>query len=290
MHRQLGDLRSKTFPYATRYVDTPQGPVAFFDEGTGPAMIFVHGLGGDFTHFEFVAPAFASQYRVIGIDMPGCGLSCKPSARQSIRGYATTVLRVMDHLGLRCATLVGHSAGGQVVADAAVLAPSRVERLVLINAAGLRDYWVPLRLLARAILRPALLERVLEPAARPILSQVFHGRNVYTEKFIADSLNRPQQPLLGELAKVFHDLAPDLLSPSVVSNASRLTMPTLVIWGSKDRLVPLATVRRATAALPNARLEVIHHCGHMPIIEQPETTVALMRAFLAGERSERVAA
>lgn len=290
MHRHLGDRRSKTFPYVTRYAKTPHGPVAYFDEGTGPAIIFVHGLAGDFTHFEHTAPAFAKDHRVIGVDMPGCGISCKPDTKHSIRGYAATILDLMDQLGIARATLVGHSAGGQIVAEAAAMAPSRIDRLVMINAAGLRSYAPPLRWLARALFRPALLQRVLEPAARPILTQVFHGKNHYTEKFIVDSIERPQHPLLGEIAKVFHDLTPDLLSPSIVANARMLTMPSMLIWGSEDRLVPLAGVRRAAAALPDCRLEVISQCGHMPIIERPELTVALIRSFLSVPEVARAAA
>ena len=68
-------LRSKTFPYAVRWAPTSRGPVAYFDEGEGPALLFVHGLVGDFTHFEHVAPRFAGRFRVLGIDLHGCGLS-----------------------------------------------------------------------------------------------------------------------------------------------------------------------------------------------------------------------
>ena len=80
-----GNGRSQSFPYPTRFAHMTDGPVAYFDEGAGEALVFVHGLVGDFTHFEHVVPGFAASHRVAGIDLPGCGLSCKPLSKQHSR-------------------------------------------------------------------------------------------------------------------------------------------------------------------------------------------------------------
>jgi pimeloyl-ACP methyl ester carboxylesterase len=253
-------------------------------------MVFVHGLGGDFTHFEHVAKAFAHSHRIIGVDMPGCGLSSKPTEKHTIRSHAEALLSLLDTLQLKTAILVGHSAGGLVCAQAALIAPSRVEQLVLVNAAGLRSYAAPLRWLAPRVLSPAILNAILEPSAHLILTQVFHKKNRYTEKFEYDAINRPTQPALRFMAKVFHDLSTDLLQPTVMLGAPSLTMPVLVIWGDKDRLVPLRTVKRVASMFPNGRLEVIPNCGHMPIIEDPEHTIAILRDFLDATQASRRAA
>jgi pimeloyl-ACP methyl ester carboxylesterase len=282
--------RSRSFPYRTRHAQLDGGRVAYFDEGQGPALLFVHGLVGDFTHFEHVVPSFATGHRVIGVDLPGCGLSDKRrDVRHSVWTYARAIHELCERLGLERVTLVGHSAGGQVVAAAAELRPDLCERLVLVNSAGLRHYPLPMRWAARAVVRPWLLTRVLERAAMPILDQVFHERNAYTEKFIRDAMDRPPFPLLDEMSKVFTDLVPELMVGTVVDGARKLTMPTLVIWGDRDRLVPLPRVQRATRRLPHGRLEVIRDCGHMPMIEKPAIFIDLLSGFLASAARAKAA-
>ena len=278
----LDPLRSKTFPYPGRQALLPSARVSFFDAGRGPdAMVFIHGLGGDFSHFEHIAPAFAADHRIIGIDMPGCGASGPLSGRHSIERYADVVQELLTYLRVPRATLVGHSAGGQVVATVAARDTGIVNRLVLINTAGLRSYNRATRSFARALFRPTLLNAVLPPASTHILANVFHTRNRYTAKFVVDSTQRPHHPLLRNMARVFHDLMPDLLDATVVRHAPTLDLPVLLLWGGRDRLVPIESVEHAARLFPRARLEVRHDCGHMPIIEHPEWTVARIREFIA---------
>ena len=275
-----GNGRSQSFPYQTRFAHLPDGPVAYFDEGEGEALLFIHGLVGDFTHFEHVAPAFAKSHRVVGLDLPGCGISCKPLSRHTIEGYARTVLDLMAHLKLDRATLVGHSAGALVASAAAMLAPRKIDRLTLLGPAGLRRYSRPMRWLAQTIMRPRLLTASLERLAMPMLNQVFVTRNEYTEKFIADSLDRPVHPTLGEMAKVFHDLMPDLVSPVLLDRARELQIPILVVWGERDKLICENAVDEVASALPSTTFKKVTQCGHMPMIERPAEVIESLRDFL----------
>jgi pimeloyl-ACP methyl ester carboxylesterase len=283
---------SKPVPFETRFAHTRLGRVAYFDEGVGPPLVLVHGLVGTRGHFAHVAPAFVETHRVIGVDMPGCGGSDKPATRLSIQGYAETLLELLGALGIERATLAGHSAGGLVVATAALLAPHRVERLALINSAGMRSYPLASRLLGRALMRPWLVARLLGLSSNWILGQIFHQKkNQFVDQFVEESRSGGRDPavrrqILGEMGKVFHDLAPDLLTATVMLSAPKLDMPTLIIWGDRDRLVPLATVEGIAARFPDARLEVIRDCGHMPMIEEPQRTIDIMRAFV-GRESKR---
>ena len=290
MRTSKSNGRSQTFPFATQFADVSGGPVAYFDAGTGETLIFIHGLVGDFTHFEHVAPAFVDGFRVAGLDLPGCGISCKPSSRHSIEGHARTLLEWMTHVGIERATLVGHSAGGLVSAQAALFAPHRVERLVLVSSAGLRRYGPLTQWLARGLFRPRILAATLERLAMPMLDHVFLNRNEYTEKFVADSLDRPTHPTLGEMAKVFSDLTPDLLSPLVLDSARRFTMPVLVIWGDGDRLIPAESAAEVAREIPSAKLVMVPQCGHMPIIEKPGAVVGALRRFVGAGRAWKLAA
>jgi pimeloyl-ACP methyl ester carboxylesterase len=287
------DEAGSTFPYATRHLDTPYGRVAVMDEGgRGEVVILVHGLVGDFTHFEHVIPRLVPSARVIGIDMPGCGASDSPKrGPHSIDCYARTVLHVMSMLDIDRATLVGHSAGGQVCATAASMAPRRVARLVLLNPSGLRGYPRPIRLVTRLALHPRLVAALLGATAHRILDFIFHQKNEFTEHFARSQVGRePRKDLLHNMGRVFRDLVPELMSAAVVELADDLVMPVLVIWGDRDRLVPLAMVRDVVTKIRTARLEVIERCGHMPMIEYPEETARLILRFLNEHPARRATA
>jgi pimeloyl-ACP methyl ester carboxylesterase len=280
--------RSQSFPFPTRIQALRRGTVAYFDAGEGESVVFVHGLVGDFTHFEHVVKPLAGRFRLAGIDLPGCGLSYKPWARNTIDGYADTLLEWLDARGIRRATLVGHSAGGQVVAQVALRAPERVERLVLIGAAGMRRYPRGTAWLAETLLQPWILSRTLDRLAMPLLDHAFVARNVYTEKFVKDSLDRPIHPTIDEMAKVFHDLAKDLVAPTILENAHRFRMPVLVVWGEKDRLIPRESAAEVAAKLPRVIMKVIPGCGHLPMIECPDEVVRTLEAFFGSVAAPEV--
>ncbi len=215
-----------------------------------------------------------------GLDLPGFGLSGKPHRTYTINYLSNAILRLMDFLNIERATLTGHSLGGLVVADAALRAPQRAERLVLISSAGLFRMPLPIRLAARTILVPGLLAPALERGARRLLDLVFAEKNERTERFIEQSLTRPDQRFCPDLARVMSAAGRDLTSYHLLKEVERLKMPTLVIWGGRDRLLPFKPVPAWTQRLPDGELEVIERCGHMPIIEDPDRVVARMKAFL----------
>jgi pimeloyl-ACP methyl ester carboxylesterase len=273
--------RSEQFPYRERTFLFDGTPLVYFDAGAGPAVLFVHGLGANLTHFEYVAPPLAAAgYRVCGLDLPGFGLSGKPRRSYSIRWLAESVIALMDHLGISTVTLAGHSLGGLVCADVACHERERVERLVLISSAGLFRLPLPFQWVARTILRPGLVATALERNARRLLEKrVFEERNERVEKFIERSVTRPDPRFCPDLARVMWSLRRDLTRCHLLDDAHRLTMPTLVIYGACDKLLPTKAVPSWAARLPMGELEVIERCGHMPIIEKPEPVVAAMRSF-----------
>jgi pimeloyl-ACP methyl ester carboxylesterase len=283
MKKPLYPSRSEHFPYAERTFMYGDTPVMSFDAGSGPAIVLVHGLGANLTHFEHVAPPLVDAgFRVCGLDLPGFGLSGKPRRDYSIRWLSGAVTALMDELGIAAATLAGHSLGGLVVADAALHDPARVERLVLISSAGLFQMPLPFQWVARTIMRPGLVAAALERNARRLLEKrVFEERNEKVERFIEQSVTRPDARFVRDLARVMWSLRKDLTGYHLFDEVHRLTMPTLVIYGGRDKLLPTKSVPKWAKKLPAGELEVIERCGHMPIIEKPEQVVARMKAFLA---------
>jgi pimeloyl-ACP methyl ester carboxylesterase len=282
MRKQLFPSRSEHFPYREQTFHYGDTPVMYFDAGEGPAIVLVHGLGANLTHFEHVAPALvAAGHRVCGLDMPGFGLSGKPRRPYSVRWLAGSVTALMDHLGIATATMAGHSLGGLVVADAALHERQRVDRLVLISSAGLFQMPLPFQWVARTIMRPGLVAAALERNARRLLEKrVFEERNEKVERFIEQAVTRPDPRFVHDLARVMWSLRKDLTGYHLFDRVQQLTMPTLVMYGARDRLLPTKAVPRWAGKLPAGEMEVIERCGHMPIIEKPEQVVARMKQFL----------
>jgi pimeloyl-ACP methyl ester carboxylesterase len=291
MRKQLFPSRSEHFPYNEQTFNYDGTPVMYFDAGSGPAVVLVHGLGANLTHFEHVAPPLvAAGHRVCGLDMPGFGLSGKPRRHYSIRWLAGSVRALMDHLGIKTATMAGHSLGGLVSADLALHDPHRVERLILISSAGLFQMPLPFQWVARTIMRPGLVAAALERNARRLLEKrVFEERNEKVERFIEQSCTRPDPRFVHDLARVMWSLRKDLTSYHLFDQVERLTMPTLVMYGARDRLLPTKHVPRWAGKLPAGEMEVIERCGHMPIIEKPEQVVARMQKFLHRTRHHATA-
>jgi pimeloyl-ACP methyl ester carboxylesterase len=266
-------------------------PVMYFDEGTGPAILFVHGLGANLTHFEYLLPPLlAAGYRVCGLDMPGFGLSGKPHREYTVEYLSDAVLNLMDHLGIESATLCGHSLGGLVVGNTALRAPSRVDRLVLISSAGLVQMPLPVRLAGRTLMRPGLVAMLLERNALRLLDLVLAEKNDNTQRFIEQSVTRPDPRFCPDLARVMWSMRKDLVTKHLVDDAERIEVPTLVIWGGADRLLPLRPVPSWVEKLRAGELEVIEGCGHMPIIENPKAVLGRMLPFLRQSSARRAAA
>lgn len=253
---------------------------AFFDCGDGPALIFVHGLAGNLTHWVNVAPRFVDRFRVIGLDLVGNGESDKPHVRYSIAMFVEQVIGLMDRLGLEKATVVGHSLGGMVATRCATVHPERMDRIVLVNPAGLQPMPRPVRWAGHGVLREALLNRLLPRIWRGILANVFYDDNEYTQAFIDTVDQTMDDNDIYDIARLMDRLRPDLLDRNYADLLPALETPTHVIWGEKDRLVPARWLRRAARRLPNVTCEEIPHCGHMPIIERPERVIAFLNGAL----------
>src|SRR5262245_43508373 len=229
--KPLRPSRSETFPYEERVFVHEGVPIMYFDSGQKkrPTMLFVHGLGSNQTTFEYVAGMMEHRgYRVCGLDLPGFGLSGKPVRDYTISYFSAAVVKLMEHLELDPVVLMGHSLGGLVAADAAMRAPGRVESLVLLSPAGLFKMHWPARLVARMIMRTTLLAPLFERNAKRILEWVYGTRNERTERFIEQSLTRPDQRFCIDLARVMAATKKDLTSYHLFGHEERLAMPTLV--------------------------------------------------------------
>ncbi len=277
-----GSGRDRRFQLPQFFTSLNGNRTAFFDAGKGPALIFVHGLAGNVTHWVNVAPHFVDRFRVIGLDLIGGGETDKPDTPYSIDLMVAQVLALMDRLGLRKATLIGHSLGGMVATRFATLHPERLDRIVLVNPAGLQPMPLPVRVAGHRLLRAGLLSRLLPRVWRTILANVFYNDNEYTQSFIHTVDTTMVNEDIHDIARLMDRLRFDLLDHNYAPLLPKLQTPTYVIWGEKDRLVPARWLRRASKRLPNVTCEEIPRCGHMPIIERPARVIAFLNSALSG--------
>jgi pimeloyl-ACP methyl ester carboxylesterase len=255
------------------------------EQGQGPPLLLLHGLGASTFTWRHIVPALARSNRVIALDLKGFGRSDKPfDERYSAADQAALVAAFIRQRGLKGVTLVGHSFGGTVVLQTALdLDGEQVARLVVIDAPALEQDFGDGAELLRASGLPQVAMTVTPPEAmaRLLLRYVSRpGRDI------------PEGDIRGYAAP-FHDLASrhafiataqailDANGPRMGARYSAIRQPTLLIWCRRDRIVPLATGRRLAHRLSNARLEVLKQCNHLPQDEVPDALVARMRAFLA---------
>lgn len=253
---------------------------AFTDAGQGPPLVFLHGLAGNVTHWVHLAPRFAERRRVIAADLPGCGESSFPPGRLSVAAYADHVATLLERIGVGRASFVGHSLGGMVAAEIGLRHPERVDRLVLVNPAGMQSVPPALRVAGHLLLRPGLLATVLPPLWKQVLGLVFRRDNQHTRDFIRTVEQTYRVEDIHGIAAVIAGLKPDFLHRDFLADLDRLVAPTLLVWGEQDLLTPAHGLRRAATRLPNVTAREIPQCGHLPIIECPDLLADLIEKHL----------
>jgi pimeloyl-ACP methyl ester carboxylesterase len=271
-----------------RSIEIDGGNVNYVDMGSGdaPPVLFVHGLGGCWQNWLENVPRVAQERRVIAPDLPGFGASEMPLERISIPGYGQFLDKLCDRLGLDEVVIVGNSMGGFVGAEVAIQFPSRVERLVLVSAAGLSITNVrrrPVQTWGRAVaalgaygaahLRPAIV--------RPRLRHLTLG-------YVARHPTRLRADLCWEIMSGagrpgFVDALNALLDYDFRDRIGEIRVPTFIVWGSDDMLVPVEDASEFERLIPNSRKVIFEDTGHVPMLERPETFNALLIEFLAEE-------
>ena len=254
---------------------------AYADSGTqhlGEPLLFIHGLAGNATHFVHIVSAFATTRRVLAIDLPACGES-EALPRLSVDNYAAHVFSFLDTLGIARVTLIGHSLGGMVTMACCLRAPERVSRAICISPAGFEPPPRWLRPVARAILRPRVLDPLLPRVWKALLGQVFYGSNEHTERFMKVVRESYRDEDVGLVSRVMSQLKRDFLSRDFTRELRKVKVPFALEWGAEDKLVPARKLRKG-AAMINARVDEIAECGHMPIIEKPQAVIRFLREVI----------
>jgi 2-hydroxy-6-oxonona-2,4-dienedioate hydrolase len=269
-------------------VDVGGLPIRYLSGGTGPPLVLLHGAGDNALDWQWVMRPFATTYRVYAPDLPGSPNSARPAVDYSPAYFERFVAAFVDALDIGQATFVGNSLGGLIALRLALSEPARVTALVLVDSAGLgrtvnpaftsvnvpglgeaaMPLWrTPLGAYQRALGRTALL--FAHPASAP-------------REWVEEQRRLARSPgyLEAHLRALRAQVDPAGQREVLVDQLSLLKMPTLVVWGARDRVFPESQAREAAARLQEGSLTVIPDCGHMPNVECPEQFVAALNEFL----------
>lgn len=278
-----------------RWLEIGGRRVNVIELGSGPPVVFVHGLSGSWQNWLEQLPLFARDHRVVAFDLPGFGASEMPDWQISISGYGRWLDALYDALGIDVAALVGNSMGGFISAELAIAYPARVERLVLVSAAGLtvehqrhdRTLAV-LRTLDRRLAAYAgwLGTRSDTLARRPRARRMIFGLVAHRPDLLPGPLVAEQ--IRGSGKPGFVPALDALTSYPIRDRLPEIACPTLIVWGTKDWLVPVRDADEFARLIPNARKVVWPKTGHMAMLERPAAFNRLLAAFLAEEPGERV--
>jgi pimeloyl-ACP methyl ester carboxylesterase len=259
--------------------------------GDGPPILLIHGITSSSRTWKRVMPRLAETHTVIAPDLLGHGRSAKPQGDYSLGAYASGIRDLLAALDVPRATVVGHSLGGGIAMQFSYQFPERVGRMVLVDSGGIGREVNP-------ILRAAALPGA-ELALPIMFSPTLHDAALKVRRLFGRIGLEPNADIQGvsegfaslteaDARRAFLHTVRSVIDigGQKVSASDRLYLagdiPTLVIWGENDRLIPVSHAHEAKVMMPRSRLEVFADAGHFPFNDDPDRFVSVIRDFIAG--------
>jgi pimeloyl-ACP methyl ester carboxylesterase len=271
--------------------------VNFNIAGQGPPVVLIHGVAGRAAQWDQTAQLLAEGHTVVAPDLLGHGDSAKPRGDYSLGAHASGIRDLLVGLGIERASVVGHSLGGGIAMQFAYQFPERCERLVLVSSGGLGGEVHPL-------LRAATL-----PGSELVLPLLAHPRLLDVASLIPRALGRiglHTRPDLTEMARGYQSLSNaearsafihtlrSVIDPTGqrINASDRLylasKMPSLIVWGCRDRIIPVEHAQPAHEAMPGSRLELLDEAGHFPHLDEPLRFARTLEDFFAEAEPARL--
>ena len=274
------------FP-ADRYVDVGTVKTRYWDEGQGSPLVLVHGFGDSVSTWSRVIGPLAEHHRVVALDVLGAGRTDKPKEAMPFSRLARFVHDFMDALEIERANVLGQSMGGAIVLDLAIQWPEKVDKLVLVDSAGLgREMSIDLRVCTLPVLG-WFLTRTSRRQTGSFLRKTVYDPSLISEAMVESfcelgTLPGAHAAMLSWLRNNadFGGWREDVVRP-VVDKLGSITAPTLIFWGRQDRIIPVAHSAVAERGIRGARLHIFDPCGHVPQLEWPEEFGSLVIDFLS---------
>jgi pimeloyl-ACP methyl ester carboxylesterase len=256
-------------------------------------VVLIHGMLNSSSHWQSVAQSLASDYTVVAPDLIGHGDSAAPRGDYSLGAHAASIRDLLAAIGIDRASIVGHSLGGGVAMQFFYQFPQRVDRLVLISSGGLGREVSPMLRTAALPGMSALLSLTIHPRLLTALrggGTRMRERNIGAGVYL-QAIARALRPLENADARqaFLHTLRAVIdIHGQRVSATDRLglleSIPTMIIWGERDRTIPIEHGRSAHEAIPHSVFRTIPDAAHFPHLEAPEELALLLEGFLRETR------
>ncbi|MYW69450.1 alpha/beta fold hydrolase [Streptomyces sp. SID8379] len=258
--------------------------------GKGPAVLLIHGIGATSAHWEDCIETLARRHTVIAPDLLGHGDSAKPRADYSVAAYANGLRDLLGVLGVERVTLVGHSFGGGVAMQFAYQFPERVDRLVLISTGGVGRQVTPVLRAATLPGAGLALGLLKVPGARLQVAAVIRALQLLDTGLGLDAVDLvnlvdalPDQNSRNAFTRTLRAVVD--WRGQVVTMLDRCYLaqgvPTLLVWGDRDSVLPIAHAHIAHRAMPGSRLEIFPGAGHFPHHADPARFIRVLEEFIA---------
>jgi len=268
-----------------KYVSVNGVRIRYVLEGKGPPVLLLHGFGQFLEGWILNLGPLSENYQVCALDFPGHGLSEKPRIDYSLPIAVKFVSDFMQALKIERASLVGHSIGGLVSLITAINSPEKVDKLVLVDCAGLTT---ETSLRKKLVALPGIGEIVVRPTTRAGTRQgmrrALYNRDFITEKMVDLNYRYLKMPGAKEAMLSIIRCGVRLNGPNSQAIAAdklqMVSVPTLLIHGAQDQSIPLRHSRIACRLIPEAQLRVIEASGHCPFLEKADEFNEAVLSFL----------
>lgn len=282
------DETRASVPYSeySHFADVDGVRLHYQEKGAGAPLVLLHGFTSSTYSWKDVFESLSKNFRVIAVDLKGFGFSGKPDGDYTRRAQALLVARLLDHLKIEKAWFCGNSMGGEVSLNLALLNPSRVAGLILIDSAGvavagggsLAPGYLQVPVIGRVLMALALTSDKL---VRQGLETSFYDDTKVTAERVA-YYHRPLQTRGGQLAAL--RARTQWAQFPVESELGKINAPTLIIWGAEDELIPLDAGRKMNMLIKGSELVTFEKCGHLPQEEMPERVLVEITKFIGAHR------
>jgi len=265
---------------AQHFIDIDGTRIRYVEAGHGPAVILIHGLAASLYAWRHtIAPVAGAGYRVIAYDNRGFGFSGRPSRGYSNRDYVDLLLSLLDSLEIGDAVLVGHSMGGAIAAETALARPDRVRGLVLVDAAGVGVRWPFLLRIARWPVVGALFERF---RSRGVTARILKALYADPSRVTEQDIDQYYAPVVEPgFARSLRSVLGAYRFDSLRERLENIGVPTLVMWGASDRVIPAAVGRGMVDHLQVGAFVSFPNAGHALPEELPLDFNRVLLAFLS---------
>jgi len=245
-------------------------------DAKNPKVILLHGLGASITSWQLNIAALSQKYHVVALDQIGFGKSDKPMLKYRVGTYTDFLDKFLSELKIDKASLIGNSLGGWIAADFALKYPAKVEKIVLVDAAGIKPSDVNLN-------QVYALNYSTRDEVRKLVKLVFYNQTLFgSEAFVDESLRL--RVAAGD-GYTINSLIESIKRDEDFLNGrlGGIKQPTLIIWGKQDGLLPLSDGEKFDKEIPNSTLIVFDQCGHAPQVEKALDFNAAVLKFLEGK-------